>query len=123
MEMDDEVSERGHDSEGDERVCRLEHELNALSTARVDATDPPVLSGAGPFVLNGVGFIAGQTEVLLDTIALVETAATVPLAGQFRVDPGAITFTPPGNLTPGRYTIRVRVNQVESEPAWWLRVS
>ncbi|MBZ5510986.1 MAG: DUF4255 domain-containing protein [Acidobacteriia bacterium] len=89
--------------------------------ARVDATDPPVLSGAGPFTIQGAGFVTGKTELLLDPVPLAEGPAA---AGKFTVNPGgtAITFQPPANLATARYTIRIRVNGVESAPAWWLQV-
>lgn len=82
----------------------------------------PILTPAGGlFTLNGLGFSAGQTEVLLDTVALVAGAgATNP--GEFGLNPAgtAITFRLPANLSAGRYTVRVRVNGVESAPAWWI---
>lgn len=101
--------------------------------ARVDIPDPlgppqppnpPLLTPAGGiFTLNGAGFIAGKTEVLLDTVPLTAAGGT-PAAGEFNVNAGltAISFRPPGNLPPGRYTVRVRVNQVESAPAWWVKI-
>lgn len=94
--------------------------------ARVDVTvpspNPPVLSAAGGlFTLDGAGFRAGKTEVLLDTVPLIATAGD-PGSGQFAVNaPGtAITFRAPAELDPGRYTVRIRVNQVESAPSWWV---
>lgn len=90
--------------------------------ARVRVTaEPPILTGPGPFTLNGAGFVAGNTEVLLDTVPLRETGGA-PGAGEFNVTGAAITFRPPGNLAPGRYAVRIRVNQIESAPAWWLQV-
>lgn len=86
--------------------------------------DPPLLKlTGGIFTLNGAGFIAGKTEVLLDTVPLTAVGGT-PAAGEFNVNVGgtAISFLPPGNLPPGRYTVRIRVNQVESAPAWWIKL-
>ena len=88
-------------------------------------TDPAILpAGAGDiFTLNGAGFTTGKTEVLLDTVPLTAAGGTLN-AGEFNAGGGeaSITFKPPGNLVPGRYTVRVRVNQVESAPAWWINV-
>lgn len=91
--------------------------------ARVDTTaDPPIFPAAGG-TIPGAGFVAGNTEVLLDTIALAPTAGAAG-AGQFSVNAAetAINFVPPNNLPSGRYSIRVRVNQVESAPAWWINI-
>ncbi len=82
----------------------------------------PILTPAGGvFTLNGLGFSAGQTEVLLDTVALV-AGAGAPNPGEFGLNPAGtvITFRPLPNLPPGRYTVRVRVNGVESVPSWWI---
>lgn len=94
--------------------------------ARVDVTtippNPPILAPmAGTYKLNGVGFKTGKTEVLLDTIALIEGP---PGAGRFTVNvPGTtITFQAPVNLGTGLYTVRIRVNHVESPPSWWIQV-
>ncbi len=92
--------------------------------ARVDAKVPPLFSGAGPFTMNGAGFVAGAaTEVLLETLPLKFTGGA-PAAGFFTVGGGgsSLTFNPPAGLASGRYAVRVRVNQVESDPAWWLQV-
>jgi hypothetical protein len=108
---------------------RSTHRSNATPfsiAARVDVTvpspNPPVLSAAGGlFTLDGAGFLAGKTEVLLDTVPLIATAGD-PGPGQFAVNaPGtAITFRAPAELDPGRYTVRIRVNQVEPAPSWWV---
>lgn len=91
--------------------------------ARVNTSIPPLFTGAGPFTINGSGFIAGAAEVLLETIPLKYTGSA-PAAGFFTVGAGgsSITFNPPSGLASGRYAVRVRVNQVESDPAWWLQV-
>lgn len=84
--------------------------------------DPPLLAPAGGlYTLSGVGFVVGATEVLLDTVALNEVGAA-PNAGEFSVDGAgtALTFRVPLALDPGRYEVRLRVNQVESDPSWWV---
>lgn len=95
--------------------------------AQVDVTtprpNPPILTPVGgTYTIQGMGFTAGKTEVLLDTIALVESP---PGPGHFTVNapPGTtITFQTPSNIAPGLYTVRIRVNQVESPPGWWIRI-
>jgi Pvc16 N-terminal domain len=95
--------------------------------ARVDvpgAPPNPILPpAAGIYSVGGQGFIAGSTEVLLDTVPLTYSA-TLPLAaGQFNVaNATSMTFSRPATMPPGRYTVRVRVNQVESPPALWIQV-
>ena len=92
--------------------------------ARVDApADPPVLPfGGAALTLTGAGFVPGSTQVLLGTVPLTENAAVGP--GQFAVTGGGteIQFRPPNNLLPGRYGMRVRVNEVESDPAVWVQI-
>jgi uncharacterized protein (DUF2132 family) len=93
--------------------------------ARVDVTtappNPPLLTS--PYQLTGRGFIAGQTELLLDTLPLAPVNVP-PAAGQFRITGGGtqINFQPPAGLPPGRYSVRVRVNHVESDPSWWINL-
>jgi hypothetical protein len=95
--------------------------------ARIDVSvlppDPPILAPvAGVYSLSGEGFVAGHSEVLLDTIALNENSGA-PSDGEFNVgSPQAITFRTPAGIPTGRYTVRVRVNQVESPPSWWISI-
>lgn len=93
--------------------------------ARIDVTaDPPILTPMGSiFRFSGLGFIVGRTEALLDTVPLTAASGS-PGAGEFNVNAGltTVSFQPPGNLPSGRYTVRVRVNQVESAPAWWINI-
>ena len=89
--------------------------------AFVDPAGGPVLTGPGPFTVNGIGFIPSATEVLAGSAPLASTA-TVPAPGQFTVDPSGTSFSfmpPPG---PAGVTVplRVRVNGVESDPALWV---
>ena len=95
--------------------------------ARVDAPGSPpnpiLTAAAGIYTIGGMGFLAGSTEVLLDTLPLT-SSATLPLSdGQFNVGSATtITFRRPAAMAAGRYTVRVRVNQVESPPALWIQV-
>jgi len=84
----------------------------------------PVLSPAGAdFTVAGVGFISNHTEVLLGGVRLNEVNAP-PGAGEFELNPAAtsITFQVPASLAAGLYPVRVRVNNVESAPTWWVQV-
>jgi len=85
-----------------------------IDTSSVPEPNPPILVAAGvTYTISGEGFLAGATEVLLDTILLP--------AANFNVVSGAeLTFTVPGTVAAGTYTVRVRVNGVESPPAWWV---
>jgi Pvc16 N-terminal domain/IPT/TIG domain len=83
-----------------------------IDTSSVPPPNPPFLlpDGTGTYTLNGQGFVAGQTEILLDTVPSLFTV----------VSPQQATFKTPATLPSGRYTVRVRVNGVESPPSWWI---
>jgi Pvc16 N-terminal domain len=85
-----------------------------IDTSSVPSPNPPVLPAVGgTYTIAGQGFVAGTTEMLLDTIPLP--------AANFDVVSGAeVTFTIPASVPPGTYTVRVRVSGVESPPAWWV---
>ena len=87
-----------------------------IDTSSVPQPNPPVIgTGVGPHTVNGEGFIAGATAVLLDTVPLD--------AAHFNVVSGAqLTFTVPATIPTGTYTVRIRVNGIESPPAWWVVV-
>ena len=69
-----------------------------------------------------MGFVAGSTEVLLDTTPLAYVTAPLS-AGQFSVTGNsAIAFKTPSNLSTGLHTVRIRVNGVESPPGLWIRI-
>jgi len=78
------------------------------------APNPPILTA---FTVSGIGFLSGKTDVLLGAVPLHEGPL---LAGNFQIVGGTtINFQPPSNLPHGLYAVRVRVNQVESDPSWW----
>jgi Pvc16 N-terminal domain len=83
----------------------------------------PILPAvAGTYTVTGMGFIAGSTEVMLETVPLNYVSGS-PGAGQFTVaDIGTITFQAPTGLRSGMYGVRIRVNQVESPPAVWIQI-
>jgi hypothetical protein len=84
---------------------------------------PPILTAtAGVFTVTGSGFAAGATELLVGGRPLAEVGGA-PAAGQFRVSSAAdaLDFRAPAGLPTGQYTVRIRVNGVESIPAWWVQ--
>jgi hypothetical protein len=97
--------------------------------ARIDVStvppNPPILSPVGlTYTVQGMGFFAQKTQLLLETVPLEEVLAPAPLSeGQFSVnDIGTVVFQRPDNLATGFYGVRIRVNQVESPPSWWISV-
>jgi hypothetical protein len=83
--------------------------------------NPPRFPLALSYVVNGLGFTTGLTEVFMGSHALTLGA---PGAGNFQVNGTGtqITFQPPALLNPGFYFLRIRVNQVEADPSWWVQV-
>lgn len=90
--------------------------------ARVDAPpSPPVINFTGaPVTIGGVGFLAGKTQVFLETMTLTEAGAVAP--GNFVINGTGtqITFLPPAGMPSGLVGVRVRVNAIESTPAVWV---
>jgi len=83
-----------------------------IDTSAAPQPNPPILAGAGTYTVDGEGFVAGATEVLLDTVAVAAADVAVVSAAQ-------LTIVAPA-LAAGTYTVRIRVNNVESPPAWWV---
>lgn len=82
----------------------------------------PVLAqhADGSYTVDGRGFVPGNTEVLLETVAL-DPAPGVLKPGEFIVSgPNTIDFIPPDDLPKGLFAVRVRVNHVESDPSVWI---
>jgi hypothetical protein len=95
--------------------------------ARVDVPglppNPILALAGGQYSVSGMGFLAGNTEVLLDTIPLTAVALPPLGAGQFVVASNtSIQFKAPALLNAGLYTVRIRVNGIESPPALWIQV-
>jgi hypothetical protein len=87
-----------------------------IDTSSVPSPNPPLLQpSGGTYTVDGQGFVPGATEMLLDTLLL-------PAANFNVVSAVKITFTVPGTVATGKYTLRIRVNGVESPPAWWAVV-
>jgi hypothetical protein len=85
--------------------------------------NPPILNAvAGLYTIQGVG-LQGVVQVLLGTVALARVNAA-PAAGQFLVNAAGtqIDFKAPAGLAPGQWPLRIRANDVESPPSWWVQV-
>jgi hypothetical protein len=82
--------------------------------------NPPILPGP-LFNINGTGFVPGSTEVLLSGVPL-RAVDGAPAQGEVNITAGAITFRAPASISPGLHAVRIRVNAVESAPAWWISV-
>jgi hypothetical protein len=95
-----------------------------MIAARIDnVVDPPLLNpdGSGVYSIQGVGFVAGAVQVVLDTVPLTD-AGGAPGDGQFQVAGGtSLLFKTPTLMEPGKYWVRIRVNGVESPPAWFIQ--
>lgn len=91
--------------------------------ARVDpgAGTALLIPAGGIFSFTGAGFVSGHTEVLLGTVSLTEGGGP-PAQSTFAIGGGGTTldFAAPTSLASGRYAVRVRVNGIESRPAWWV---
>jgi hypothetical protein len=81
---------------------------------------PPAAPVLGANTFDGTGFVSGKTEVLLGSFPLTEAP---PANGTFQITGGTkIDFQPLSGLPHGLYAVRVRVNQVESDPSWWVSI-
>lgn len=95
--------------------------IAARVEVNVVSPNPPLLVAVGgTYAVQGVGFESGSTEVLLETIPLTPSGVLAP--GTFTVTPTQIQFQAPSPIAPGVYGVRIRVNEVESPPSWWIKV-
>jgi hypothetical protein len=83
---------------------------------------PP--SSPGVFSVTGAGFDNAVTDVLLGTVSLNRRQAGDTLTpGDFLASSASVVdFQTPATLPPGNYPLRIRVNQIEADPAWWVQV-
>lgn len=87
-----------------------------LIAAQAGPEPAPWNSVGGEFTFNGLGFVDGATELLLDTVALTARPLNAaPAAGEFSINGAlnAIRFRPPAGLAAGTYFVRLRVRGVE----------
>jgi Pvc16 N-terminal domain len=78
----------------------------------------------GLYTITGTGFVAAQTEVLLGATPLVQVA-TAPAAGQYQITAAEtqLRLRPHSPLPePGRYQVRVLVNQIEAFPTRYINL-
>ncbi|HEX2047669.1 MAG TPA: DUF4255 domain-containing protein [Acidimicrobiales bacterium] len=109
---------------GDPETFRSNTTPFSISARVGPAANPPLLAPvAGTYTLSGGGFVAAATDVLVGTVSL-SRVTVAPGPGEFRVvSPATITFQLPAGMPSGtRHDVRVRVNDVESAPAWWVVV-
>jgi hypothetical protein len=86
-----------------------------LVSAFVNPPPVPWNPVAGVFSLTGLGFAAGSTELLLDTVPLTSVAGA-PAAGEFQIAGNTIAFQPPAGMPTGPHFVRLRVHAVEGPP-------
>jgi hypothetical protein len=92
----------------------------APSITGLPAAPSAPLLPAGTTTITGAGFLTGKIEVLFGPFVLAEGPAapgSFQLTGATQID-----FQPPANLPTGFYPVRIRVNHVEADPAWWVRI-
>jgi hypothetical protein len=85
--------------------------------------NPPLLpSVAGVYTVQGLG-IQGAVQLFLDTVGL-SAGNAAPGPGEFLVNAAGtqIEFQTPTGMKAGRWPLRLRVNEVESAPSWWVDV-
>lgn len=95
-------------------------------SARVSAsgTAPFLEPDASVYSISGAGFIANSTELAVGGKALTETTDDPPNDGQFTIQGGgtSLLFKLPAAMPDGVHEVVVRVNGVQSAPAWWVKV-
>jgi hypothetical protein len=93
--------------------------------AYVDPTGGPLITpdGSGIFSFDALNVPAARAELRLGSILLARRTTGVPGAGQWRFSSGTIRFRPPTGTPPGRYAVRLRCADVESDPALWAVVA
>ena len=108
---------------GDPTTKRSTRTTLMISAKVGPAPNPPILapSPTGTYTMSGRGFIPATTEVYLGATRLERTLVGPPALGEFAATATTITMHPPATLAAGLYNVRVRVNDVESVPAFWVR--
>lgn len=97
--------------------------------AAVDGPAPassPILSAMTPglFSVTGKGFDNAFTDVFLGTVPLTRRQPGDTLtSGDFLASGStSLGFRAPAALPPGVYALRIRVHEIEADPAWWVQV-
>jgi hypothetical protein len=94
-------------------------------TAAITPVASPWNAAGGIFTFTGRGFVAGATELLLDTVTLNPAAGASPNAGEFVVNAAgtSVAFRVPAGIPAGTYFVRVRVRGVEGAPVGRVTVT
>jgi hypothetical protein len=95
--------------------------IAAAVTPPAAGAEPFLTPAAGTYTLAGAGFIPGATDLIAGGTRLDEAALA---DGKFAIGGGgtSLQFRPPAGFADGTHAVRVRVNGVESPPAWWVKL-
>lgn len=93
-----------------------------------DTVTPPALSPHpltpdlnGVYTVHGLGFTTAETEVFVGSAPLTRVNLPAgPGAGQFQIDATetSFQFKPPTPFPHGHYALLIRVNRIDTPPAW-----
>jgi Pvc16 N-terminal domain len=87
----------------------------------IDPSGGPLLTptGAGVYSCPAVNVPASGAQLRLGTVPLSRRASGTPNPGQWVRSGGNVRFRPPPSLPSGNYAVRLRVNDIEADPALW----
>jgi hypothetical protein len=91
--------------------------------AWLDPTGGPLLTPfGGVYTCSAVGVPVSGAEVRLGTVPLVQTGSPVPGPGEWHLSGTVLTLAAPTGTPAGTYAVRLRADDVESDPALWAVV-
>jgi hypothetical protein len=87
----------------------------------IDPSGGPLLtpSGAGVYSCPAANVPASGAQLRLGTVPLSRRGSGTPTPGQWVRSGNNVRFRPPANLPSGNYAVRLRVNDIEADPALW----
>lgn len=90
----------------------------------IDPAGGPLLtpSGAGVYSCPAANVPASGAQLRLGTVPLSRRASGTPNPGQWVRSGGNVRFKPPTNLPAGDYAVRLRIHDIEADPALWAVV-
>ncbi|TQF68281.1 DUF4255 domain-containing protein [Rhodococcus spelaei] len=90
--------------------------------AWVDPSGGPLVT-AGPHAITVANVPDTGAELRLGTVPLERIASgSTPAAGQWQRTGTTLTFAAPTDLAAGRYPVRLRAGDIESDPALWVEL-